>query len=239
MSEATQTAPAPAASAPDDATTLVIGRARFARMAVDLYDDTLPDKARHHLRFEQVQGTVDGLALPGLAQRITLDLRGVLKGLEHDGTVSIAGSLTPAAHGADLALRLAHVDMIALQPYLLRFGEQSVRHGSLDMALDAHVVDRVVHAPGQLTLTGLQFGEGPGTFAGIEKRAVLAALARDGRIDLRFTLDGRTDDPKFTLDEKLGIRIAAVLGETVGLSVKGVVEGVGGVFRNLLGTNKP
>ena len=48
-----------------------------------------------------------------------------------------------------------------------------------------------------------------------------------------FRSEGRTDDPKFSLDEKLGIRIAAVLGETVGLSVKGVVEGVGDMFKGL------
>jgi hypothetical protein len=97
-------------------------------------------------------------------------------------------------------------------------------------------VDRQVHAPGQLTITGLEFGAGEGgTFAGVERRAVLAALARDGRIALKFTLDGRTDDPKFSLDEHLSVRIAAGLGEAVGVSVKGVVEGVGGVLKGLLG----
>jgi hypothetical protein len=67
---------------------------------------------------------------------------------------------------------------------------------------------------------------------------VVGGLQKNGRIDLKFTLEGRTDDPKFSLDEKLGIRIAAVLGETVGLSVKGVVEGVGDVFKGLLGGAK-
>ena len=69
----------------------------------------------------------------------------------------------------------------------------------------------------------------------------LAALKRDGRIALKFTLEGRTDDPKFSLDENLAVRVAAGLGEAVGVSVKGVVEGVGSVIKGLLGgrSDKP
>ena len=225
-----------AASDAGSATALVIAHMAFERMAVDLHDATLPDGKIHKLRFEQVHGTVDGLALPRLAQPIALDLQGVLKGTERDGQISIKGSLTPAAHDANLAIRMTGVDMIALQPYLLKFGERAVRHGTLDLAMDANVAHRVVRAPGQVTITGLEFGDAEGgTFAGVERRAVLAALKRDGRIALKFTLEGRTDDPKFKLDESLALRIAAGLGEAVGVSVKGVVEGVGSVVKGLLG----
>ncbi|MET0382455.1 MAG: DUF748 domain-containing protein [Burkholderiaceae bacterium] len=217
---------------------LIVERARVDRMAVDLIDGTLPDGALHRLRFERVRGTVAGVALPALSRPIAVDLDGVLKGAERDGTVSIKGTLTPAAHDADLGFRLAGIDMVALRPYLARFSAQPVRRGRLDMTLDAHVVDRVVDAPGHLVLTGLEFGGGGDTLGGVEKRAVLAALEKDGRIDLKFKLQGRTDDPKFTLDEKLGIRIAAVLGEAVGLSVEGAVQGVGDMFKGLLGGAK-
>ena len=226
----------------ETATALVIEHMAFERMAVDLHDATLPGGKTHKLHFEQVHGTVSGLALPRLAQPIALDLQGVLKGVERDGRVSLKGSLTPAAHDANLAIRLAGVDMIALQPYLLKFGERAVRHGTLDLSMDASVANRQVHAPGQLTITGLEFGDSEGgTFAGVERRAVLAALKRDGRIALKFTLEGRTDDPKFSLDENLAVRVAAGLGEAVGVSVKGVVEGVGSVIKGLLGgkSDKP
>lgn len=214
---------------------LVIAHMRFDRMSVDLFDATLPGGRPQHLRLAGVQGSVAGLALPRLERPIALDLQGALKGLERDGHVSIKGSLTPAAHDAALAVRLAGVDMLALQPYLLRLGERSVRHGSLDLALDANVAHRQVHAPGQMTLTGLEFGDGGnGLFAGVERRAVLAALRRDGRITLKFTLDGRTDDPKFSLDENLAVRVAAGLGTAIGGGVEGVVDGVGGAIKGLL-----
>ena len=224
-------------AAPDEpATALILEHMRFDRMAVDLYDATLPGGKPLRLRFEQVQGTVANLALPRLAQAIALDLQGTLKGVERDGHVSLKGSLTPPAHDANLAIRLVGVDMVALQPYLLRLGERSVKHGRLDLSMDANVVDRAVHAPGELAISGLEFGEAEGgTFAGVGRRAVLAALKRDGRIALKFTLEGRTDDPKFSLDESLTARLAVGLGEALGSEVKGVVEGVGGVIKGLLG----
>ncbi|MDP9123797.1 MAG: DUF748 domain-containing protein, partial [Pseudomonadota bacterium] len=146
----------------ETATALVIEHMRFDRMAVDLYDATVPGGKPQHLRFEQVQGTVAGLALPRLAQPIALDLQGVLKGVERDGQVSLKGSVTPPAHDAALAIRLVGVDMVALQPYLLRLGERSVKHGRLDLSLDAGVANRVVRAPGELTITGLEFGGAEG-----------------------------------------------------------------------------
>jgi len=214
---------------------LVIDHMRFDRLGVDLYDATLPGGKLQRLHFDGVQGTVGDLVLPRLAQTIALDLRGTLKGVERDGHASLKGSLAPATHDAALSVRLAGVDMLALQPYLLRLGERSVRHGTLDLSLDAEVANRQVHAPGQLAITGLEFGDPEnGLFAGAEKRAVLAALKRDGRIELKFTLDGRTDDPKFSLDEHLALRVAGGLGEAIGGGVKGVATGVGGAIKGLL-----
>ena len=216
-------------------TALVIEHMRFERMHVDLYDATVPADKPQHLRFDDVGGRVDGLALPRLAQPIALDLKGSLKGVEHDGGVAIQGSVTPAAHDAKLAVRLSSVDMLALQPYLFKLGDRSVRHGNLSLAVDLEVVDRALHASGRLAVDDLQFAEDGGVIAGLPRRAVLAALKRDGRIDLKFNIDGRTDDPKFSLDENLGVRIAAGLGERVGIGVKGAVEGVGSVFKDLVG----
>ena len=220
------------------ATALAIEHMRFDRMRVDLYDATVAGGPPQHLRFDAVDGTVAGLALPQLAQPIVIDLKGTLKGVEHDGGVTLKGSITPTAHDAALAVRLAGVDMLALQPYLFKLGERSVKHGSLTLAIDANVADRVVHAPGQLTISGLQFAEDGGAIAGLQRRAVLAALKRDGRIALKFTIDGRTDDPKFSLDEHLALRLAGGLGEAVGSGARDVVHGVGDAIKGLFGRDQ-
>lgn len=235
--EAAALQPSQVPRAGEPATALVIAHMRFDRMGVDFFDETLPDGRRHQLHFEQVQGSVAGLALPRLAQPIALDLQGRLKGVDRDGAVSLKGKLTPAVVDANLALRMTGVDMLALQPYLLKLGERPVRRGTLDLALDAGIVHRAVHAPGQLTMTGLEFAEsdGDGTFAGAGHRTVLAALKRDGRIALKFVLDGRTDDPQFKLDERIGLRVAGGLGEALGNGARDVAHGMGDAIRGLFG----
>jgi hypothetical protein len=96
-----------------------------------------------------------------------------------------------------------------------------------------------VHAPGRLSLSGLQFNDAAGTFVGVERRAVLAALTKNGRLDVAFTLDGQLDDPKFGLNEKLGGRIAAGLADAVGVSVKKAVQSLGDAIKGLLGAGSP
>jgi hypothetical protein len=177
------------------------------------------------------------IALPALDERMALSIESVLDGPRHDGSLSLKGHLTPAKREADLALRARGVDLMALQPYLLKSGEASVRGGTLDLTLDAKAAAQRLHAPGQLTLHRLELNEGAGlsTFAGLPRQAVLAAMSRDGRIELSFTLEGRIDDPSFSINELFAARFAVGLAEKLGVSLTGVVEGVGNVIKGLLG----
>ena len=217
------------------ATALVLAHAHVERLAIDLYDATLGPGAPQRLQFEQVHGDVDDIALPTLDTSIAVDAAGTLKGVERDGSASVRGSFTPATHDAQLALRLQGVDLIALQPWLLRLGEGSVKHGSLDLQLDAKVVQRELNAPGHVTLSGLQLADEGGTFAQAKRRAVLAALERGGRVDIAFTLQGRTDAPKFSLDDSLVARIAGGIAQSTSDSVKSAVTGIGGAIKGLFG----
>jgi hypothetical protein len=95
-----------------------------------------------------------------------------------------------------------------------------------------------LHAPGRVTLSGLELASGDGllgTFGGVPRQAVLAAMTRDGRIEVGFTLEGRIDDPAFSINDNLATKLAGGLAETLGVSLGGVVEGVGGVIKGLLG----
>ena len=152
--------------------------------------------------------------------------------MSHGGTHHETGS------GGAVGLQEPVVDLVALEPYLLKVNEAGVRRGTLDLTLDAHVARQQLRAPGVLVLKDLELGTGGGmlgTFAGVPRQAVLASLSRDGRIELQFTLEGRLDDPRFSLNEALALRVAAGLAESLGVSLGGVVEGVGGVIKGLLG----
>src|SRR6185295_5751798 len=111
-----------------------------------------------------------------------------------------------------------------------------VKKGMLDLTLEASVHEQRLKAPGQITLTGLELNDTPGTwgrFAGMSRQAALAALKKHDRISLKFTLEGRLDDPSFSVNDSLAKRFGSGLAETLGVSFEGVVEGVEKVFKGL------
>jgi hypothetical protein len=229
--------PAPGGSRSSVMTRVRIGNVRLRDVSIDLYDASVRQPA-HRVQLQHLSTDVGPLALPALDEPLRIDLDAELKGPQRNGTVAIDGTLTPATRDAALKIHVAGVDLVALQPYLLRAGEGGVRRGTLDLRLDATVRKNQLHAPGHLSLQGLELSESGGllgTFAGVPRQAVVAAMSRKGRIEVDFTLDGRLDDPKFSLDEVFALRVATGLAEVLGVSLQGVVEGLGSVLKGLFG----
>lgn len=192
----------------------------------------------YRIQFEQLNAELGPIVLPALGQPVHIDLHAQLQGPRRNGRIHINGELTPATRDAKISTRLEGVDLIALRPYLIKFNDGGVKHGTLDMQLDATVQDQRLHAPGRMTLIDLELGNGRGvldTIAGVPRRAVLAAMSEHGRIDMKFTLEGRLDDPSFSLNEQLAVRTAAGLAEALGVSLTGIAEGVGSVIKGLFG----
>jgi hypothetical protein len=210
-----------------------IDRVQLRDAEVELYDASVRQPA-HKLRLAALQADVRDLKLPTLDQPVAIAIEALFKGPQRDGRLQIDGTLTPATHDAKLKADVHGVDLVALEPYLLKVAEGGVKRGSLDLKLDATVQQNKLKAPGTLTLHQLELGKS-GSFAGVPQRAVIAAMGRDGRIEVHFTLAGRLDDPNFSLNEDFATRITAALAERLGVSVGGVVEGVGSVIKGLLG----
>jgi hypothetical protein len=205
--------------------------------AIDFHDASVRQPA-HRMRLEQLAATLGPVVWPGLDEPTEVDLKALFKGPQRDGRLAIAGEVTLASRDARLKADVHTVDLVALQPYLLKVNEGGVKRGTLDLALDARVQAQHLHAPGKLTLTGLELAPGGGllsTFAGVPRQAVIAAMSRDGRIEVGFALDGRLDDPAFSFNENLATKLAGGLAETLGVSLGGVVEGVGNVIKGLFG----
>lgn len=205
--------------------------------AIDFFDASVRQPA-HRMQLEQLDARVGPLDWPALASPTDIDIRAKLKGPHRSGTLAIDGNVTLATRDAKLKADVRGVDLVALQPYLLKVNEGGVRSGTLDLTLDARVKSQHLHAPGHVTLTGLELASGGGmlsTFAGVPRQAVIAAMSREGRISVSFTLDGRLDDPNFSLNENFAAKLAGGLAETLGVSLGGVVEGVGNMIKGLFG----
>ena len=219
-----------------EAPRIEIGSVELGDATLAFFDGSVRQPALP-LRIEKLDAEAGPLVLPRLDQPIKIKLEGQFKGPQRDGHIAIDGEYTPATRDANVHARFAGVDMVALQPYLLKVAEAGVRRGALDLDLHATVSRNRLHAPGHLTLVNLELAsDGPlGTFAGVPRKAVLAAMTDKGRLDVKFTLDGQLDDPSFSLNESLATKIASGLAESLGVSLSGVVKGLGGLVKGLFG----
>jgi hypothetical protein len=224
--------PAAAAAAP---VPLRIGRVHVSG-TVELFDASVRQPP-HRLQLQALDAQVGPLLLPALDQRVDLRLRAQLSGVRRGaGTVELSGWVTPATRDADLEAKARQVDLLVLAPYIVKASDVAVTAGTLDLALKARVERQRLSAPGRLVLRGLELGgQGGalGSFAGVPAQLVLAAVARDGGLEVPFTLQGRLDDPGFSLNTAFGSKLAIGLAEKLGLSVGGVVEELAGGIKGL------
>ena len=203
-----------------------IGAIELKDGAMEFYDATVK-KPAHRIRLEQLQAKVTDLHLPELKARSQLHLDGVLKGVRSDGKILIDGWMEFASKDSVISNTLRGVDLIALQPYLLKASETGVRKGRLDLDLKSTIKANHLNAPGTLTLNGLELESG-GTFMGMPRAAVVGLMKdKNDRIAVKFTLDGKLDDPNFKLNEGFSTRVASSLGDVMGVSVEGLAKGAG------------
>jgi hypothetical protein len=230
--------PASAAAKPDPQAKplLIIGQVALDAAQVEFFDSSVRQPALR-LTLDQVDADVGPLVLPQLDKPLQVTLDGVFKGVQRDGRIRIDGDYTVASRDADIRARFDDVDLVTLQPYLLKVADKGIKRGTLDLDLRAKVVHNQLKAPGKLTLTGLEFASDGAlsTFAGVPRQAVLAAMSKNGKIEVKFTLEGRLDDPAFSLNENLATRIASGMAESLGVSLSGMVKGLGGMVKGLFG----
>ncbi|GBG01853.1 hypothetical protein AZSI13_11800 [Azospira sp. I13] len=211
-----------------------IGRIELTGAALEFFDTTVRKPALK-LRLEQLDATVQDLVVPDLNGRTKLQLAGLLKGVRQDGRIAVQGWMDLATQDSDLSTTLRQVDLVALQPYLIKAAETGVKKGSLDLDLHAVVKDHRLKAPGTLVLNGLELDTSGSTFMGMPRQAVLGLLKdKNGRIDIKFVLEGNLKDPQFHLNESFATKIGASIADTFGISIEGLAKGVGTVGRKTM-----
>lgn len=227
------TGEAPAASSSPK---VAIGSVLLKDAVLEFFDASI-HKPAHKLRLEQVNASVESLDLPSLDTRTLINLQGVVKGVQGDGSLSINGWSELASKESELHTRLQQVDLLAFKPYLIKAADTGIRTGKLDLQIDSTVHQQHLRAPGQIRLANLELesrGGAWGAVMGVPRSAVIGALKdRNGVIDLKFTLEGNLNDPRFSLNEQLAMRIGAGLASSLGVSIEGLAKGVGNTAGSL------
>lgn len=228
MERASHTADKKGATSPP----IFIGKIKLEEGVFEFFDATVRQPALK-VRLEQMQATLDDVEVPTLAGRTQLKLDGILKGIRRDGALSIAGWAEMGSKDSLITTKLRGVDLVSLQPYLIKASETGVQKGQLDLDLKSTVHRNHLQAPGTVNISDLELsnsGGAFGTFMGVPRHAVVAFLKnQNGQISVKFMLDGDLNDPKFSLNENITTRLASSMAESLGVSLKGVASGVGSV----------
>jgi hypothetical protein len=195
-------------------TQALISAVELQEGTIDFFDASLRG-APHALHFGAIAAKLGPLSFPQQQGATSLDIQGAVRSPRRDGKLSIRGWIALASSDSEISLHLQDVDLRLFEPYLLKSAETGVRGGRLSLELQSRIRNRRLRAPGTLTLSRLELSDS--SFMGMPRQWVLAALKdRMDEIRVRFTLEGRLDDPKFSLNESIAMKLAASLSKLFG-----------------------
>ncbi len=205
-----------------------IGKVELVNGTIEFFDATIQQPPLK-LRLEQINASFGKIQLPDLKAQSPIKLDGILKGVRQDGNIAIAGNIELATKEMEITTRLRGVDLVALQPYLIKATESGIKKGTLDLDLKSSVSKGQLYAPGTLTLSDMELASGK-TVMGMPRNAAIAMMKnRNGKISVKFALEGNINDPRFSLNENLTTRIGTSLAETLGISIADLAKGVGSI----------
>jgi hypothetical protein len=236
--------------------TVTISKITMQQGVMELFDATV-SRPPLKTRLERVDGVIRDIAVPWLKTKTHFELAGMVKGMRRDGRVKAAGWVGPARRDSSSQITLDAVDLVSLQPYLVRMGEAQLRKGTLDLRLNSEVRANRLDGKGRIIIRDLEFAPSRGyfeTFMGIPRSALISFLKnRENAIDVDFVLTGDTGNPSFSINEAIATRLAMGMAAELGVSIRslaedfgtlgrrsvegvaGVVEGAGSVLKGLLG----
>lgn len=218
-----------------------IGKVEIHGGTVEFFDASIRQPA-HKILLEQLNAEVGDIHVPSQPGHMKLKLDGLVKGTQGDGHLGLDGWIDLTNMDSDIATTLQGVDLITLQPYLVKATETGVKRGTLDMSLHSKVQNHRLQAPGTVTLNSLELDSGNGamaTFMGVPRRAAIASLKDKGnRIVVPFTLDGNLDDPHFSLNDSLASHLGGAVANVLGISIEGLTHGVGSAAESVGGMVK-
>jgi hypothetical protein len=208
---------------------VTIGKITLQDGVVELFDATVGEPALK-IRLEQIRVTMRNVVVPALKGRSRFELTGVVKGIERDGHADIAGWVEVSSKDSSVKTQLRSVDLLVLQPYLIRAGETGVQKGTVDLDLQSDVSNSRLRAPGKITISDLELAPAKGalgTFMGLPRRAVIAFLTNnENTITVDFVLEGDINDPQFSLNEAFATRLAFGMARVLGINIAGMAKDV-------------
>src|SRR5262249_45983216 len=221
---------AEARSGHDSRLTVTISKITIQQGVVELFDATV-SRPPLKTRLERVDGIIRDTKVPWLETKTHFELAAVVKGMRRDGSAKAAGWVGLAGKDSSSQITLDAVDLVSLQPYLVRLGEAKLRKGILDMRLNSEVRANRLNGKGKIIITDLEFAPSRSyfeTFMGMSRSAVISFLKNhQNAIDVDFILTGDLSNPRFSINEAIATRLAMGMAAELGVSIRSLAEDFG------------
>jgi hypothetical protein len=214
--------------------TVTISKIELQDGVVDLFDATV-SRPPLKTRLEGIDAIIRDVVAPSLKTTTHFELAAIVKGIKRDGRAKVSGWVGPARRDSSSQIMLHAVDLVSLQPYLVKLGEAQVRKGALDLRLNSEVRANRLDGKGKIVIRELDFGPSRGyleTFMGIPRSAIINFLKNnENAIDVDFVLTGDTSNPRFSINEAIATRVAMAMAAELGVSIRGLAENFGTLGR--------
>lgn len=197
----------------------------FVNGKVDFYDGQISTPA-HHIPIENVQARIGPLDFPTLSTRTDVSVTGLIEGRPNPGKLDAHGWIVLSSRDARLDSSLSNVAIRHMAPYLQRGAKLAFDGGRVGLTLKTDVQNRQINADGTLVLSDLKLAE-DGLLSLPRKAAIAAIQDSDGRAEFKFKLSGPLSKPTFKMEDSLSTRIAGGLAGVLGISIEGLVNGIG------------
>jgi uncharacterized protein involved in outer membrane biogenesis len=214
--------------------TVTISKVVLQDGVLELFDTTV-SRPSLRTRLERLDAVIHDIEAPSRRTKTRFELAASVKGTRRDGRAKVSGWVGPAQQDSSSQITLDGVDLVSLQPYLVRIGEAQVRKGSLDLRLNSEVRAKRLDGKGKIIIRDLEFAPSRGyleTFMGVPRSALINFLKNnENAIDVDFVLNGDTSNPSFSINEAITTRVAMGMAAELGVSIRGLAEDFGNLGR--------
>lgn len=196
----------------------------FQDGTIDFYDGQI-SKPAHHIPITHTQAKIGPMHFPARGERTQVEITGDFPG-KPGGSMSNKGWIVIDTRDADIDTSLTGVPVVHTAPYLQKGSKLAFDGGRVSLRLKTRVEKKQINAQGHLTLSDLQLADDG--LLSLPRRAAIAALEdSQGRAEFDFTMSGPLSKPVFKMNDNLSMRIAGGLAGVLGISIEGLVSGIG------------
>jgi hypothetical protein len=165
---------------------------------------------------ERIHGSVKGISTSTNVPA-PIEIGATVRG---GGDVTIKGAvdLFQPARSTSVKLAVHRVEIPPLSPMAVHYVGYPVTKGHSDIGLEYAIKDQHVKGTNHIATQDLTLGEkveGQGSVSLPIKLGVSLLTDKDGRITLDFPVEGRLDDPNFTVSKAIGSAIGEVATELI------------------------